>query len=73
VGLAAARAAPHKGLSVVLATASPAKFPEAVQKATSVNPLLPKHLEDLFQRKEQFQVLPNDFERLKSVITERNR
>jgi threonine synthase len=71
VGLAAAQSLPHEGPSIVLATASPAKFPEAVQRATEINPILPKHLEDLFQRKEEFQVLPNDFDSLKSLITER--
>ena len=45
---------------VTLATAHPAKFPDAVQRATGVHPPLPPHLADLFDRDERFTVLPND-------------
>jgi threonine synthase len=45
---------------VCLATAHPAKFPEAVQRATGVRPSLPARLADLHQRAERFDVLPND-------------
>jgi threonine synthase len=45
---------------VSLATAHPAKFPEAVEQATGVRPPLPDRLADLFDRKEKFSVLPND-------------
>ena len=43
---------------VLLATAHPAKFPEAVEAATGVRPALPAHLSDLFARPERFAVLP---------------
>jgi threonine synthase len=45
---------------VCLATAHPAKFPEAVRRATGVTPSLPPRLADLHQRAERFDVLPND-------------
>ena len=45
---------------VVLGTAHPAKFPEAVQRATGVEPPLPPHIEDLMSRPERFTVLPNE-------------
>jgi threonine synthase len=45
---------------VCLATAHPAKFPEAVAQATGVTPSLPSRLADLHQRAERFDVLPND-------------
>jgi threonine synthase len=45
---------------VTLATAHPAKFPDAVAAATGVRPALPPHLADLFEREERFAVLPND-------------
>ena len=45
---------------VALGTAHPAKFPDAVRKATGVSAPLPAHLADLFERKERFSVLPND-------------
>ncbi|MFC7399457.1 threonine synthase [Chelatococcus sp. GCM10030263] len=63
VGLAAARrrhrvdpAVP----TVVLSTAHPAKFPDAVERACGVRPALPAHLEDLLTRRERFTVLAND-------------
>jgi threonine synthase len=45
---------------VTLATAHPAKFPDAVERATGVRPSLPAHLADLFDRPERTQTLPND-------------
>ena len=45
---------------VTLATAHPAKFPDAVAAATGMRPALPPHLADLFEREERVTVLPND-------------
>jgi threonine synthase len=45
---------------VTLATAHPAKFPDAVERATGVRPPLPDHLSDLFERPERTETLPND-------------
>ncbi|NQU69520.1 MAG: threonine synthase [Rhodospirillales bacterium] len=62
IGVAIGRAQ-RKDLAVPLvslATAHPAKFPDAVEQATGVRPPLPDRLADLFDRKERFSVLPND-------------
>jgi threonine synthase len=63
VGVAAARsalaAAPATPV-VALCTAHPAKFPDAVERATGVRPPLPSHLADLMDRKETIVTLPND-------------
>ena len=56
---------------VVLATAHPAKFPDAVQKATGERPALPPRLADLFQRTERVDSLTNDVEALKELIDDR--
>jgi threonine synthase len=53
---------------VCLATAHPAKFPEAVQRATGVRPALPARLADLHQRAERFDVLPNELGAIKAHI-----
>jgi threonine synthase len=45
---------------VALATAHPAKFPDAVERATGVRPPLPDRLSDLMERREAIIVLPND-------------
>ncbi|QDU71196.1 threonine synthase [Mucisphaera calidilacus] len=65
VGVRAARevmAGLHaEGVPVVtLATAHPAKFPDAVSQATGVKPPLPEHLQDLYEREEKYAVLGND-------------
>jgi threonine synthase len=45
---------------VALATAHPAKFPDAVERATGVRPELPPHLADILDRRERTETLPND-------------
>ena len=53
IGLAAGRDCAPKGLPVIAAaTAHPAKFPDAIEKAVGIRPPLPPHLADLFERTE---------------------
>jgi len=54
---------------VTLATAHPAKFPDAVEKATGLRPALPEHLADLFDRRERTQTLPNDLSVVQDFVT----
>ena len=56
---------------VVLATAHPAKFPDAVQKATGERPALPPRLADLYQRTERVDGITNDVAALKQLIDDR--
>ncbi|MDO8606678.1 MAG: threonine synthase [Phaeospirillum sp.] len=59
----------HKDSTVVaLATAHPAKFPDAVEKATGIRPALPPHMADLFERPERKDAMGNDAEALKSYV-----
>ena len=58
---------------VSLACAHPAKFPDAVQKATGERPNLPHHLDDLWERKERLTVLPNKFEEVSNYIADNSR
>jgi threonine synthase len=58
---------------VALGTAHPAKFPDAVRAATGVSAPLPAHLSDLFERKERFDVLPNDEQAIAAFIRARAR
>jgi threonine synthase len=70
VGLAAARLARADASvpMVVLATAHPAKFPDAVEAATGVRPPLPARLADLFERPERYDVVARDYPVVKAVI-----
>ena len=56
---------------VVLATAHPAKFPDAVARATGERPALPDRLGDLMDRVERVDGLRNDAAALKAMIDER--
>jgi threonine synthase len=56
---------------VTLATAHPAKFPDAVQRATGIRPPLPPRMADLYDRPERVTRVPNDLAALKSLIQER--
>jgi threonine synthase len=58
---------------VSLATAHPAKFPDAVEAATGVRPDLPAALSDLYEREERFTVLPNDLAAVRAHIAEHAR
>jgi len=62
VGIGAARLARRDpGVPMVcLATAHPAKFPDAVERAMGERPALPARLADLFDRTERYAELPND-------------
>jgi len=55
-----------------LATAHPAKFPEAVFSAGTPKPTLPHFLKDLMKRKENFSVIKNNLEEIKQFIADRN-
>jgi threonine synthase len=53
---------------ITLATAHPAKFPDAVEKATGVRPGLPEHVADLFERNERIVNLPNDLQAVEAFV-----
>ncbi|QZD93236.1 threonine synthase [Qipengyuania xiapuensis] len=73
IGLHAAReAAIDSDVPVVtLATAHPAKFPDAVERATGLRPPLPSRVGDLFAREESFIELPGTYEAVRDHIMER--
>jgi threonine synthase len=57
-------------LVVTLATAHPAKFPDAVERATGQRPPLPARVGGLFEREERFVELPGDYERIAAYVAE---
>lgn len=56
---------------VALATAHPAKFPDAVEAATGIRPTLPPRLADLLARPERFTALPNQLAAVEAFVRER--
>jgi threonine synthase len=74
VGYAVARhTAPSSSPMVTLATAHPAKFPDAVEKASGVRPGLPQRLSHLLTAEERFTVLPNNISAVQDFILARQK
>jgi threonine synthase len=74
VALSAAGKARAKGRGspyIVLGTAHPAKFPEPIERATGQRPALPCHLAGLFERTENYAVLPNDQSAIENFMRSR--
>jgi len=72
VAVAAARAeiAAHgaRTPTIALGCAHPAKFPDAVERATGVRPSLPASFADLLDRRERIVVLPNEIGAVKRFM-----
>ena len=75
VGLVAARkvAADPAVPTVVLSTAHPAKFPDAVQAASGTRPALPAWLGNLMEREERIAHLPNEQAAIEAYVLEKTR
>ncbi|OYY70230.1 threonine synthase [Sphingomonas sp. 28-63-12] len=72
IGLAAARRLDLGDTPIVtLATAHPAKFSDAVERATGMRPALPARIGDLFDRTERFDSLPATFAAVTDYIAAR--
>ena len=56
---------------ITLATAHPAKFPDAVEAATGIRPGLPPRMADLFDRPERVTRVANDLPAIQALIRER--
>ena len=68
VGLGALEKINLVGKSVVLSTAHPCKFPEAIKKAINIKSELPDNLNYILSKKENFIVINNDIEEVKKYI-----
>ena len=71
IGLHAARQTdlPREVPVVTLATAHPAKFREAVERATGQRPSLPSRVGDLFDREERCADVPGDYAAIADYVT----
>jgi len=54
--------------SVIVSTAHPAKFPDAVKEATGITPPVPERLAAVLDKPERFDTLPNSFDKLNDFI-----
>lgn len=56
---------------ITLATAHPAKFPDAVEAATGLHPSLPKRMADLYDRPERVTRVENNLASIEAIIREK--
>ncbi|PCJ99201.1 MAG: threonine synthase [Zetaproteobacteria bacterium] len=61
------------GIVVLLATAHPAKFPDAVERAINIRPELPAHLSDLMTRAEFMSEQDNDLRAVQDFVQKHTR
>ena len=60
-----------KGNNIVLATAHPCKFPDAIEKAISLKAELPNELAFILDEKENYDIIENNVTKIKEHIRER--
>ena len=60
-----------KGNNIVLATAHPCKFPDAIEKAINIKPELPSELGFILREKENYDIIENNLNKIKQHIKER--
>ena len=58
---------------ICMATAHPAKFPDATQKAIGITAPLPKHMEGLFDKTERYDIMDNDYDAITAYVIARQR
>ena len=69
IGIAAARALPCPHVPMVaVATAHPAKFPDAMEAATGMRPPLPARMSDLYEREERYTTAPNRLDAVEAQV-----
>ena len=71
IGFAAFDKVSLEGNNIVLATAHPSKFPDAINKALDMNAELPKELQYVLSEKENYVIVENNLTNIKNHITER--
>ena len=59
------------GSNIVLATAHPCKFPNAIEKAINVKAKLPKELAFVLDEKENYDIIENNLDKIKQYIKKR--
>ena len=68
VGIKAAEKAREKPPVVSFETADPAKFPDKIKKLLGIEPPFPESLSDMDSKKENFEVLDNDYEKFRMYL-----
>jgi len=71
IGFGALKRVNIEGNNVVLATAHPCKFPEAINKSIGIKPALPDELKYVMNEKENYDIISNNLNKTKQYIKEK--
>ena len=71
IGLGALNKINIEGDNIVLATAHPCKFPDAIDKSISIKPSLPSELQYIMDKKEYYDIVPNNVSKTKQYIKDK--
>ena len=71
IGFGAIESLKLEGNNIVLATAHPSKFPEAINKTIKIKPELPKELLYVLEDEENYDVISNNLEKVKKYIKDK--
>jgi threonine synthase len=71
IGYGASKKNNLKGNNVVLATAHPCKFPEAINQSINTKPDLPKELMYVMDEKENYDIIANDLDKTQKYIRDK--
>ena len=71
IGFGALKKVNIEGNNIVLATAHPCKFPEAIDKSIGTKPSLPEELKYVMDEKENYDIIANNPSKTKQYIKEK--
>ena len=71
IGFGALRKVNLEGKNIVLATAHPCKFPDAIDRSINIKPNLPNELMYVMDEKENYDIVLNDLNKIKKHIKEK--
>ncbi len=71
IGFGALKKVNIEGNNIVLATAHPCKFPEAIDKSIGIKPSLPEELKYVMDEKENYDIIANNLSKTKQYIKEK--
>ena len=71
IGFGALKKVNIEGNNIVLATAHPCKFPEAIDKSIGTKPSLPEELKYVMDEKENYDIIGNNLSKTKQYIKEK--
>jgi threonine synthase len=71
IGFGALKKINIEGNNIVLATAHPCKFPEAIDKSIGIKPSLPNELQYIMDEKENYDIISNNINKTQKYIKEK--